>query len=180
MLPQRTRFKRPAGLSVVELDVIGVYDSEQAGAMGFAIHVPLNIGKRLQKAYGFPRAPKRGRYLKAVVKVSDLFEMQRIRAAIEGQGYETQTILDVLGKLADVFLLFKFLLSVFGSVGLFVAFFGIANTMVMAVLERTREIGALKALGARQRDIRRLFLVEAASIGLLGGAFGLALGLSSP
>ena len=58
---------------------------------------------------------------------------------------------------------------VYGSVALL----GIANTMAMAVLERTREIGIMKALGSRNRDVRRVFLLEAAGIGVIGGAVGL-------
>lgn len=57
-----------------------------------------------------------------------------------------------------------------------VAFFGIVNTMLMAVLERTREIGVLKALGARNSDVRRVFVTEAAAIGLSGGLLGLGFG----
>jgi putative ABC transport system permease protein len=68
------------------------------------------------------------------------------------------------------------LLGIFGSLALVVASLGIINTLVMAILERRREIGVLKALGAADRDIRRLFFVEAAVMGLLGGICGVALG----
>jgi putative ABC transport system permease protein len=60
-----------------------------------------------------------------------------------------------------------------GSIGLSVASLGIANTMVMAVLERTREIGVMKAVGAEDQDIRWLFLAESAVIGAAGGVIGL-------
>ena len=62
-----------------------------------------------------------------------------------------------------------------GGIGLIVSLFGIANTMAMAVLERTREIGIMKAIGARNRDVGRLFLVEAGLVGMLGGVGGLVL-----
>ena len=63
-----------------------------------------------------------------------------------------------------------------GGLALFVAALGVTNTMIMAVYERTREIGILKAIGASRWDVLRLFIVEAALIGFLGGVLGLALG----
>jgi putative ABC transport system permease protein len=68
------------------------------------------------------------------------------------------------------------MLSLVAGVALFVASIGIANTMVMAVYERTREIGILKAMGASRTDIRRLFMIEAGFIGLGGGIVGLLAG----
>ena len=67
------------------------------------------------------------------------------------------------------------LLSAIGAVSLFVAAIGIANTMVMAIYERTKEIGVMKVIGASIKDVRRLFLLEAAMIGAFGGALGIGL-----
>lgn len=67
------------------------------------------------------------------------------------------------------------LLSAIGAVSLVVAAISIANTMIMSIYERTREIGVMKVIGASVKDIRRLFLVEASLIGAVGGAFGLVL-----
>jgi putative ABC transport system permease protein len=64
-----------------------------------------------------------------------------------------------------------------GGVALLVAAFGIANTMLMAIYERTREIGLMKAIGATHRDVMLVFLAEAGGIGLLGGVGGMVLGL---
>jgi putative ABC transport system permease protein len=68
------------------------------------------------------------------------------------------------------------LLGIFGSLALAVASLGIVNTLVMAILERRREIGVLKALGASNRDVRQLFFAEASVMGIAGGAFGVLLG----
>ncbi len=67
-------------------------------------------------------------------------------------------------------------LAIFGSLALVVASLGIVNTLVMAILERRREIGILKALGAADRDVRMLFFVEAGAMGLLGGVLGVLIG----
>jgi putative ABC transport system permease protein len=66
--------------------------------------------------------------------------------------------------------------TLIGSMALLVATIGIANTMVMAIYERTREIGILKAMGASSGEIRQMFMIEAGCIGLIGGMLGLLLG----
>ena len=67
------------------------------------------------------------------------------------------------------------LLSAVGAVSLVVAAIGIANTMIMAIYERTKEIGVMKVIGASIKDVRRLFLLEAAMIGAFGGLLGVGL-----
>jgi putative ABC transport system permease protein len=74
------------------------------------------------------------------------------------------------------FAILDLLLGIFGSLALAVASLGIVNTLVMAILERRREIGVLKALGASDRDVRQLFFAEAGVMGLAGGAGGVLLG----
>ena len=64
------------------------------------------------------------------------------------------------------------------SIALAVSSLGIMNTMVMSILERTREIGIMKAIGGSDGDIRRIFLIEASAIGFLGGVVGIVLGWS--
>jgi len=80
-----------------------------------------------------------------------------------------KTILDTVNKTMVVL---QTMLSSIGGLALLVASIGIANTMIMSVYERTREIGILKAVGASPGDIRLLFMAEASLIGLLGGVAG--------
>ena len=91
-------------------------------------------------------------------------------------GYQAQSADEMLGQINLIFLVLKGVLASIGAIGLLVSLFGIANTMTMAVIERTREIGIMKALGARNRDVGRVFLAEAAVIGALGGVVGLVMG----
>src|SRR6202044_2358488 len=95
---------------------------------------------------------------------------------IKKMGFATYSLLDATNGLRLVFAVFDLFLGIFGSLALAVPSLGIVNTLVMAILERRREIGILKALGAADRDIRRLFFAEAGVMGLMGGILGVALG----
>jgi putative ABC transport system permease protein len=169
----RYRYLRPDKLEVTDLDVIGVYDSSKFGFLGRVLHVPMEVGLLLKERYGFATGVPKGEHLRAIVRVKSHEQIAAVRDAIKAQRYKTETVFDYLQAIDLVFAVFKVMLTFFGGVGLVVAFFGIANTMLMAVLERTREIGVLKAIGARDRDIRRVFFMEATAIGVLGGIVGL-------
>lgn len=99
-------------------------------------------------------------------------------AAVQREGFSAFSLKQVVEQIDEGFGVFRGILAGIGGVALLVAAIGIANTMVMAVLERTREIGIMKAVGAAPRDIRTLFLSEAALVGVFGGAIGLALGIA--
>src|SRR4051794_33608248 len=91
-------------------------------------------------------------------------------------GFRTFSILDASQGLRRFFTVLDLFLGIFGSLALAVASLGIINTLVMSILERRREIGIMKAIGASDADVQKLFFAEAASMGLLGGALGVALG----
>jgi putative ABC transport system permease protein len=115
-------------------------------------------------------------YETLTVRVSSPKVVQSVEDTIKGMGFGTFSILDATKNMMLFFTVFDSLLLIFGSLALTVASLGIVNTLVMAILERRREIGILKALGAADRDVRRLFFVEAGAMGLLGGVLGVALG----
>lgn len=83
---------------------------------------------------------------------------------------------DILERVQLNVKVMTYVMAILGGVALFVAGLGIANTMVMTVLERTHEIGVMKAIGARDGDVQRIFLVEGAFLGFLGGGLGLLIG----
>jgi len=109
------------------------------------------------------------------VRVHSPKDVPQVEAAIKQLGFATFSLLDATKSLRLVFTVFDLFLGLFGSLALTVASLGIINTLVMAILERRREIGILKALGATDRDVRSLFFAELAPWALRG-FFGVALG----
>ncbi|HEX8772982.1 MAG TPA: FtsX-like permease family protein [Pyrinomonadaceae bacterium] len=113
-----------------------------------------------------------GGYGSAVIRVTDPAVLQDVRKRLTELGFGSFSIVDQMEQLRTVFLIINSALGLLGGISLLVASFGIANTMIMSILERTREIGIMKAIGAEDREIKLIFFVEAAVIGLTGGVVG--------
>ena len=110
------------------------------------------------------------------VKVTSAQHTQDVQERIKKMGFSAFSLNDALEGAKRAFLILDILLGLIGSIALAVASLGIMNTMVMSILERTREIGIMKAIGGSDSDVRRIFLIEASAIGLLGGVAGVVLG----
>ena len=95
-----------------------------------------------------------------------------VRNKLKQMGLGSFSIVDQLDQIRTVFLIINSVLGLLGGISLLVASFGIANTMIMSILERTREIGIMKAIGAEDREIKLIFFFEAAVIGAIGGVIG--------
>lgn len=108
----------------------------------------------------------------AVVLAKDEASVTSVKEAIQKAGYAAQTAEDLMGFLFQFINVLMGILIGFGALAVLTSVFGIINTQYISVLERTQQIGLMKALGMRRRDVGRLFKLEAAWIGLLGGALG--------
>ena len=180
------------GYSIVpreeKLRIVGIVETEPAGGLGGIgrgrLFIPLQVAETLRAAQTndireiLRDTPNPRTYDNLTVRVSDASKVKDVEDAIKQMGFGAFSLLDATRSLSLVFAVVDLFLGIFGSLALVVASLGIINTLVMAILERRREIGVLKALGAADRDVRRLFFVEAGAMGLLGGIFGVALGWS--
>ena len=115
-------------------------------------------------------------YSSLTVRVKSPSLVEATEAKLKELGFGAFSLLDVSKGLRTFFRVLDLLLAIFSSLALAVATLGIVNTLVMAVLERRREIGVLKALGAADRDVKQLFFVEAGVMGLFGGIVGTVFG----
>ena len=180
----------PAGFTVVlrekKLRVIGIISTAPEGGFGgmgrSGMFIPLDVAEALRITQAsdlreMMRGPSSERvYGNLTVRVTSPTEVEGVEAAIKKMGFAAFSLLDTTRNLRLFFSVFDLLLGIFGSLALVVATLGIVNTLVMAILERRREIGILKALGAADRDVKQLFFAEAGVMGLFGGILGVGFG----
>ncbi len=126
--------------------------------------------------YGRPDTLNTDGYDMLVVRAIDDSAVPTVLAAAEELGLQAQSLGAVLEIANRVLAVMQALLGSVGALALLVATLGVANTMMMAIYERTREIGVLKALGARNKEVRRMFTADAVLLGFIGGVVGLILG----
>ncbi len=112
-------------------------------------------------------------YSETKVQVDVAEHIESVKNAITNLGYTTRSVTDLIDQIHKIFNVVQIVLAGFGVIALVVASIGMFNTLTIALLERTREIGIMKAIGARSKDVRRLFLTEAIIIGTVGGATGI-------
>jgi putative ABC transport system permease protein len=179
------------GFSVVPKDlrlkIVGVVETEPAqgyGGYGNArLLMPLATAATLRAAQVNDlrdivrdSTPNKTTYPSLSVRAKSPSQVEVLETSIKNKGFAAFSLLDASKSLRTFFSVFDLLLGIFGSLALAVATLGIVNTLVMAILERRREIGVLKALGAADSDVQQLFFVEAGVMGLFGGLFGVLFG----
>jgi putative ABC transport system permease protein len=186
-----TSSESSGGFSVVpkelHLKIVGVVETEPAagyGGMGSArLLMPLQTASALRAAQVNDlrdivrdNTANKTTYPSLSVRAKSPAQVDVLETSIKNMGFGAFSLLDASKSLQTFFSVFDRLLLVFGSLALAVATLGIVNTLLMAVLERRREIGVLKALGAADSDVQQIFFVEAGVMGFLGGILGVLFG----
>ncbi|HRT32066.1 MAG TPA: FtsX-like permease family protein, partial [Anaerolineae bacterium] len=138
----------------------------------------LRLNQRLMEGQQGVSNPDKDGYGQVLVKVSHPSLSPTIEQTLKDQGFWVESARTQIESLNNFFAIVQAILGGIGAVALLVAAFGIANTMTMAIYERTREIGLMKAIGATNQDVMSVFLAEAGSIGLLGGIGGVGLAVA--
>ena len=163
----------------VPLRIVGVFQ-ESRGEADYSVYMSLDdvssfnewmMGRRINRS--------RDGYNQLVVNVESVDQVLDISDQITQLGYQAYTPQSYVQGINSFFLILQVIFGGVGAIALLVAAIGIANTMAMAILERTREIGLMKAVGATNRDVLTIFLGEAAGIGFIGGLGGVLLGWSA-
>lgn len=168
--------------------IVGVLKSE--GGVNFSpfgnanFYLPMEQAKRLRLANLSPMERMGGalmgraeeNYRAVELRVADPSRIKPVTEKLTQLGFRAFSVTNQLEEIERIFLIINSSLALLGGIALLVASFGISNTMIMSIRERTREIGIMKAIGGSDGEIMRIFFIEASLIGLLGGTLGVITG----
>ncbi len=171
----------------IKVDVVGTISG--GGNDGYNVFMPIKELEKIKiaqseyeaKKYNNRNAEKikKGVYQNAMVKVDNMDNVKEVQESIKNMGFRASSLTDELETMKETTKMLRMMLGAIGAISLIVAAIGITNTMVMAIYERTREIGVMKVIGASLSDIKKLFLTEAAFIGFAGGLAGILVSLGA-
>ncbi|PKL31730.1 hypothetical protein CVV43_01220 [Candidatus Saccharibacteria bacterium HGW-Saccharibacteria-1] len=159
-------------IKAFEYNIVGV-NKKPAVAINGGTTLQMTSGNmKIINDYNLQGTPTYGTYLSASVMAKDDVDVDTVKTNLDKAGYESKTAEDLMGFIFQFINVLQAILIGFGALAVLTSVFGIINTQYISVLERTQQIGLMKALGMRRRDVGRLFKLEAAWVGFLGGSIG--------
>jgi putative ABC transport system permease protein len=147
-----------------DFEIIGVVDDSSAGGDIYVLADTVPLVTITDYQY-------------AKVKVQSTDDMEAVRDSLINKGFVVSSLSDIVRQANQIFSIIQISLGIFGVFALIVAAIGLVNTMTISLLERTNEIGIMRAIGATPLDIKKIFIGESVIIGFLGGMFGIILGV---
>ena len=165
----------------IKMNAVGKMSAE--GNNAWSVFMPIDELEEIQEARQEweqeqsgsrnPNQQKKKEYDEVLVKVDEIDNVQVVQQEIKDMGFRASSLTDSLEAMKETTKMLRLVLGAIGAISMVVAAISITNTMVMAIYERTKEIGIMKVIGASLKDIKRLFLTEAAMIGFTGGIIGI-------
>lgn len=166
----------------IKVDAVGTLPAD--GNNSWSIIMPIKELENLQKekkkweesqseGNTSSNSRKSKEYERVMVKVDEIDNVQKVQQQIKDMGFRASSLTDELEAMKETTRMLRLVLGAIGAISMVVAAISITNTMVMAIYERTKEIGIMKVIGASLKDIKGLFLTEAAFIGFSGGIIGI-------
>ncbi len=171
---------KPYTVEAVGLLKSGSYDTD------YRIYMPIKqVQKIITEKTNYEKSQSPGArqqntpkgYQEVMAKCQSIDDVLPVKEEIEKMGFSAYTQMDWIKSMQEVSNSLQAMLGAVGAVSLFIAAIGITNTMIMSIYERTREIGVMKVIGADIKDIKKIFLVEATTIGFVGGLIGIGFSL---
>ncbi len=162
---------------IYKAEAVGILTNDRSSQFSYRNIMHLDTVKRLRQEYDrmHDRASsKEVQYEQVFIRAKNVDSAQKLCEEIEEMGLGCHSMSAYLKRMEENTRTIRMILGGIGVISMLVAALMIANTMVMSIYERTKEIGIMKVLGAALGDIGQLFLVESALIGLIGGVFGIA------
>jgi len=181
-------------LNTSALETIGITNLEEAIGREIELSIPLKTtdGTRQMKdkfvlvgivssgsgsevfiPYHILRSEGVDSYTSLKLVVTENNDVASVRSQVQSLGFETVSPIDTIDQINQIFKYFNFILIGFGGIGMIVAVLGMFNTLTISLLERTKEIGLMMALGARSRDMKQLFVLEALLLSVSGAIIGI-------
>lgn len=157
---------------VFEYKIVGVNKKPTVAINGGTALQMTVDNMKIMNDYNLQGTSTYGTYLSAFVMAKDEVNVQTVKENLDKAGYEAETAEDLMSFIFQFINVLQAILIGFGALAVLTSVFGIINTQYISVLERTQQIGLMKALGMRRRDVGRLFKLEAAWVGFLGGSIG--------